>query len=143
MKEIVEVNGVKFEVDLSTAKKVQEFKVGDTVKVLIKEYQGYKSCLGTIIGFDWFERRPNIRIAYLNVDYSSAQIKTLDYFAGNEDVEISPLGYLGELEFTQTNIIEIMNREIENKELELKKAIRNKKIFLSTFGKYFEPKEQK
>jgi len=34
-KQIIEINGVKLEVDLSTAKRIDEFRVGDTVKVLI------------------------------------------------------------------------------------------------------------
>ena len=34
----VEINGTKFEVDLSKATKVEEFKIGDKVKVLEKTY---------------------------------------------------------------------------------------------------------
>ena len=34
-KQIIEINGVKLEVDLSTAKRIDEFRVGDTVKVFI------------------------------------------------------------------------------------------------------------
>jgi len=33
-KRIIEINGVKLEVDLTTARRIDEFKVGDTVKVL-------------------------------------------------------------------------------------------------------------
>ena len=55
-KRIIEVNGVKMEIDLRNAKVVENYKVGDYVKVLIKEYNSYKSYIGNIIGFDNFEK---------------------------------------------------------------------------------------
>ena len=39
-KRIVEIDGVKIEVDLRTAKRIDTFRVGDNVKVLCKEYNG-------------------------------------------------------------------------------------------------------
>ena len=36
-KRIVEIDGVKIEVDLRTAKRVDSYKVGDNVKILEKE----------------------------------------------------------------------------------------------------------
>ena len=32
-KRIIEINGVKLEVDMTTARRIDEFRVGDTVKV--------------------------------------------------------------------------------------------------------------
>lgn len=58
-KTIVEINGIKLEVDLRTAKRVEEYKVGDMVKVLKKEYgDSYKSYAGMIVGFDAFVALP-------------------------------------------------------------------------------------
>lgn len=37
-KRIIEINGVKLDVDLSQCKVVENYKVGDAVKVLVKEY---------------------------------------------------------------------------------------------------------
>ena len=37
-KRIIEVNGIKMEVDLRNAKRIDQFKVGDSVKVLVKSY---------------------------------------------------------------------------------------------------------
>jgi len=36
-KKIIEVNGVKLEVDLSSAKVIEEYRVGDVIKVLIAD----------------------------------------------------------------------------------------------------------
>lgn len=41
---IVEINGVKIEVDMRTAKRVDSFRVGDNVKVLDKDYNGTIFC---------------------------------------------------------------------------------------------------
>ena len=73
-KRIIEVNGVKMEIDLRNAKVVENYKVGDYVKVLIKEYNSYKSYIGNIIVFDNFEKTPTIVIAYLKNEYSSSTI---------------------------------------------------------------------
>jgi hypothetical protein len=48
---IVEINGVKLELDMRQAKlqSIDTFKVGDSVKVLIKEYgDSYKTHAGVI-----------------------------------------------------------------------------------------------
>ncbi|MHC4294732.1 MAG: hypothetical protein ACYSTL_04025, partial [Planctomycetota bacterium] len=50
---VVEINGVKLEVDLRHAKVIDQFRVGDRVKVLKKKYEKvYESHPGAIIGFD-------------------------------------------------------------------------------------------
>ena len=41
-KQIVEINGVKFEVDMSSAKIISEYKIGDKINVLVKDYQEKK-----------------------------------------------------------------------------------------------------
>ena len=47
-KRIIDINGMKMEVDLRTAKRIDTFKVGDNVKVLATEYNGtwgdYRFC---------------------------------------------------------------------------------------------------
>lgn len=45
-KRIIEVNGVKLEVDLRNARRVDEFRVGSPVKVLVKNYSTYESHFG-------------------------------------------------------------------------------------------------
>ena len=43
-KKIVEVNGIKLEVDMRYAKRIDEFRVGDTVKVLDVNDKWCKIC---------------------------------------------------------------------------------------------------
>lgn len=137
-KEIVEINGVKFEVDLSTAKKIQEFKVGDSVKILKKQYQDYKASLGIIVGFDWFESLPTVRIAYLDIDYSKAEVNFIDYNSESKDIEISPLNNINELSYNRSTIIDLLNRDIDKRTIELEEMKQKKELFINTFAKYFE-----
>ena len=90
-KRIIEVNGVKMEIDLRTAKVVENYKVGDYVKILVKDYSGYKSYIGNIIGFDNFEKNPTIVIAYLKNEYSTASIEFAYYNSQSEEIEITTL----------------------------------------------------
>jgi hypothetical protein len=53
---VVEINGIKVEVDLRTAKRVDSYSVGTPVKLLKQEYSDtYTTYTGVIIGFDEFK----------------------------------------------------------------------------------------
>jgi hypothetical protein len=136
-KRIVEINGVKIEVDLRTAKRVDNFKVGDHVKVLIKEYSSYKSNLGVIIGFDEFKNLPSIVVAYLNISYSCVEIKFLTINSETKDVEIAPCQDQ-DLVFEKADILGNFDREIEKKREEIRDIERKKNYFLHHYSKYFD-----
>ena len=63
-KETVEINGVKFEVDMDTAKRIDTFKVGDNVLLLDKRYNSSEIYTGVILGFYNFKELPTIQVAY-------------------------------------------------------------------------------
>jgi len=136
-KEIIEINGCRFEVDLTKAKKITEFKIGDTIKVLKKSYSNYESMIGTIIGFDYFKKKPAVNIMYLAGSYSP-EMKFLTYTSESEDVEICPLINSEEIIFSEINVIENFNKKIASKQLELDDLERQKSYFISSFGKYFK-----
>ena len=49
---IIEIAGVKMEIDLREAKRIEHYKVGDNIKVLVPEYNDtFKVCAGVILGF--------------------------------------------------------------------------------------------
>lgn len=136
-KRIIEVNGVKLEVDLRTAKRIDQFKIGDPIKVLKKDYSDYKSYMGVIVGFDNFEKHPTIIIAYLNIDYSGASIDFVYYNSESKDVEVAPINEF-EVPYKKSSIIEKFDRELKKKEEELRELKEKKNYFLNMFGKYFE-----
>ena len=87
---LIEVNGVKLEVDMRYAKKVEQYRVGDKVKVLIKKYSDTStSHIGVIVGFDNFEQRPTIIVAYIESDYSGTKLNFVHINKDTKDVEIA------------------------------------------------------
>lgn len=140
-KTIIEIKGQKFEVDLREATRIESFKVGDAVKLLVKESYGDKfvSRLGVIVGFDQFEKHPTIIVASLKVDYSGAQIEFTYISEANvkEEVELCPLNEW-DLPYTKQEILDRMDREIEKMKEELRELGNKRRYFLAMFGKYFE-----
>lgn len=137
VKKIVEINGCKFEVDLSQARKIEDFKVGDKVKILKKGYSdSYTVYPAVIIGFEWFQTLPTITIAYLVMDYNGAKIEFLYYNQNTKDYEISHTNNI-ELLMEPSDVLQKMNKEIAQKEAEILQIKDRQKYFLLNFGKYF------
>lgn len=140
-KQIIEINGIKMEVDLRHAKVIDQYKVGDSIKVLLNEYgEKYKSYIGTIIGFDNFEKHPTIVIAYLKTEYSSATIDYVYFNSETKDVEITALNDW-DIPVTKAQVIEKMDKMIESKANEIKEVEQKKALFERLFGQYFEKLE--
>ena len=87
-KRVIEVNGVKLEVDMRYAKRIEELRIGSKVKALNKEYSSYSVYPGVIVGFEQFEKLPTIVVAYYKTDYSGSDIKFVYYNAETKDTEI-------------------------------------------------------
>ena len=135
---IIEINGIKMQIDMRNAKVIEEYKVGDSIKVLIKSYNdNYHSYIGTIIGFDDFEKTPTVVIAYLKTEYSSASIEFLYYNSQTKDAEITALNDW-DLPLTKSEVLKQFHREQAKKDQELKELIQKERIFEKLFGKYFE-----
>lgn len=137
-KRIIEINGTKIEVDLRTAKRIDSFKVGDNVKILIEEYNNKLTPhLGVIIGFDNFQKNPTIIVAYLDISYSSAVIRYAYINSGSSKVELCPINDW-DIPYTKSDIITMLDGEINKAKEALRDLETKKNVFLSTFGKYFE-----
>jgi len=136
-KRIIEINGIKMEVDLRDCKIVDQYRVGDNIKVLVKEYSTYESHIGTIIGFDNFEKHPTVVIAYLKTKYNEADIHYLYFNDETKDAEITQLNDW-DIPITKTEILKRFDSEILKKENEIKDLENKKNLFETLFGKYFE-----
>lgn len=134
---IIEINGIKLDVDLRGARKIESYKVGDHIKILVRGYEDFKSYLGTIIGFDQFEKTPTIVIAYLKTSYGEASIEFVYYNSKKKDVEICPLNDW-DVPVSRQQVIDRFDSSIEKKKSELQELEQKKNIFLKLFGKYFE-----
>lgn len=140
-KRVIEINGIKLEVDLSTAKRIDEFKVGDNVKVLRKSYSGgYEVLAGVIVEFVNFKELPTMIIAMFKQDYSGSRIEFVNFNSKTEDIEITPCCE-HELKLEKCRVIDKMNSEIEKKKAEMEEMTAKRDWFEKHFAKYFEPAE--
>ena len=121
-KRIVEIDGVKIEVDLRSAKRVDSFKVGDNVKILEKDYDGYKVKPGIIVDFAEFSELPTIVIAVFEEGSwgTSPSISFIHYNANtSEDKKIEIiLSSEDEIKLSKDGVIEKFEREIQKKKNE-------------------------
>lgn len=137
-KRIIEINGVKLEVDLRYAKTIEAYRIGQKVKVLIKEYtDSYKSYPGVIVGFDNFVERPTIVIAYVQVTGYDSNIKIVYLNKDSKDIEITPM-IVDEVAFTREDGLKLFQAQIDKKKGEVEELEMKKSYFLEKFGEYFK-----
>jgi hypothetical protein len=132
-KRIIEINGIKLEVDMSTAKRIDEFKVGDNIKVL-KDARDVMP--GVIVDFVNFKELPTIQIAVFKQDYWGTQIEFINYNSRTEGIEIMPCSE-HELRLEKCRVIDKFNLEIEKKQSEVDELIQKRDWFVKHFAKYF------
>jgi len=137
-KRIVEINGLKVEVDLRTAKRVDSFKVGDAVKILIKKYSdNYESHFGMIVGFDEFKALPTIVVAYLAPSSWEQPLNFAYINAKTEGIEICAQDPK-DIGIQKSDLMGAFDREMNKKEQELREITRKRKYFEDMFGRYFQ-----
>jgi hypothetical protein len=138
-KRIIEINGVKIEVDLRTATRIDEFKIGDNVKVLKKNGSDFKVLPGVIIDFVDFKELPTIQIATFEMDYWGNHLNFINFNSDTKDIEISGVSN-HEIVLEKNRVIDKFNVEIEKKQSELDELLAKKNYLIKYFGKYFKDK---
>jgi hypothetical protein len=134
---IVEINGIKVEFDLRTAKRVDSFKVGDAVKILIKSYgDSYESHYGMIVGFDEFKELPTIIVAYLKPSSWESPLNFAYINSKSQNVEICPHD-ANDIGVAKSDLLAAFDREATKKEQELHEIKRKRAYFERMFGQYF------
>lgn len=136
-KRIIEINGIKMEVDLRNAKRIDTFKVGDPVKVLDMNYSDPQIYAGVIVGFAEFSKHPAIEVMTLNVGYSNADFKFIT-ITDKENSKYEIVHYNNyEKIFTKSSVLDIFQKDIEKKRVEIEELERKKKYFIDDFQKAF------
>lgn len=137
---IIEINGVKMEVDLRTAVRVDTLRVGTKVKLLCKnDYSGIKVFPGVVVGFEPFEAMPTILVAYVEQNYNEAGVKVAYINSSDksrEKWEIVP-SVDDDLPIAKASVLRSMDREIEKKQAEIADIESKRAYFLANFGMYF------
>ena len=135
-KTIIEVNGVKLEVDLRTARRVDELRIGDAVKVLIKTYGGHEVHPGVVVGFEPFVKLPTIIIAYAKTNWQDAKIEFVHFNAKSDEIEV--VKSLDDDLIDKEAAVRAFDREIVKLERQIADLVERKAYFLSKFGIYWE-----
>lgn len=141
---IIEINGVKMEVDLRRAKIVHSnLRVGSKVKVLVKgAYDGPKVWPGVIVGFDAFKDMPTITVAYVTSSYASAELCFAHINSKSaEKFEIVP-AHDDDLPVERGFVLEAFAREIDKKRREIEDIEAKRDYFTRMFGVYFDKATQ-
>ena len=119
-KRMIEIDGVKIEVDLRIAKRIDSFKVGSPVKVLDKTYSDIKVKSGIITDFCEFANLPTITIAVFEegTGSSAPSIKFIHYNEKTcKDYEIVGASD-DEIKVSRDGVVEKFEREIQKKKNE-------------------------
>ena len=138
---IVEIGGVKVEVDLRTAKQIEHFRIGDKCKVLTcEQYRSpkFKVHQGVIVEFADFKTMPTIVVCYLTEGskpdlefaYINSESKGCELAVSNNDVLVDKAEIVGRL-----------NREIRTKLAEVGDLRAKRDYFMKRFGVLFGNEE--
>ena len=136
---VVEINGVKMEVDLRTARTIDTYKVGDRVKVLVKKYSDtYETHHGVIVAFDNFENLPTITVCYITTGYNgdlsfsyiNEKNKAVELVACNDDIFIE-----------KGEVLARLQKQIDLKKAEIEDIERKMNYFENRFGAWFETED--
>ena len=132
---VIEVNGVKLEVDMRYARRIDEFRVGDTVKVLDKRNDKNEMRTGVITDFANFKELPTIMVAvYKSGDWWSAPtIEFIPYNSDTKDIEIVGVS-AEEVMVSKDTIVDRFNDNIMKKKAELDDLIVKRDTFVKYFG---------
>lgn len=135
----IEINGIKMEVDLRYAKRIDTIRVGDKVKLLAKsDYGEPKVVPGVVVGFEPFETLPTIIVTYLEISYSGVELK----FAyvndkSRKNWEIVP-SIDDEMPVDKADVLEGFRKERAKLQNSIEELDRKEAYFLRHFQKYFE-----
>ncbi len=142
-KRIVEINGIKMEVDMRTARRVDTFKVGDNVKVLGKTYNDQHEIKpGIIVDFAMFKELPTIVVAVFNEGgWSSTPSISFEHINSESNKEII-FATEEEIRLSREGVVEKFEREIQRKKNEWQDLQNQlayfKKHFLQSEGQVLE-----
>lgn len=134
----VEINGIKMQVDLRHARRIEEIRIGDKVRVLTKTYSGHEVYNGVVVGFEPFQNLPTIVIAYMKTEYSKIDLAFVHWNANTKDVEVVK-AVDDDLDLNKANVLGYFDRQRAKLDREIEELEERRKYFLDRFQTYWEP----
>lgn len=138
---IVEVNGIKLEVDLRSAKRIDTLQVGTRVKVLKKStYSGPEVYSGVVVGFEPFRDLPTILVAYIVVGHAKAEIKTIPINSATKDWDIIPA--VDDVLFDKLEALKMFDAQIAEANEKIRTLTEQRQYFERNFRQYWAKLER-
>lgn len=134
---IIEINGVKFEVDARTAtlRQLSTIRIGAKVKVLKDDNVYY----GTVIGFEPFAENPVVIICYIASTYYSSGIEfKFLYFSSKSKEQIVVSSEDDDAGLERDDVVMKIEKEIAKKQTEIQDLEDKKRYFLTKFSQYWD-----
>lgn len=132
----VEINGVKMEVDLRTAKRIETLRVGTRVKILRKKWgDTFEVLPGVVVGFEPFRGLPTIIVA--TVDLAEAKVEFVYYNAKQKDVEM--VAAVDDVLLDRETVEAKFEQAIGKHRREIADIEEKRDYFRRTFGLYWRP----
>ena len=133
------IQGTHFEISRAPEQPMTTFvRIGDRVKVMKKQYDGWKTYPGIVVSFDNFKDMPTFNIVYVNASYSSCELNSIAFNEETKDIKLSFLEEGSkEIDIDRTAIIKYFERAIEGKKNELSDLMYKMSYFEKNFGKFF------
>ena len=138
---VIEVNGVKMEVDLRHAKIVHtNIRVGSKVKILAKGgYSGPEVHAGVVVGFEPFTDLPTIIVAYIKNSYATAELAFAYINSKSADKWDLVPAVDDELPLNKADILMFFDRDISKLQGQISDIEAKRDFFLRNFNTYFAP----
>lgn len=135
-KRIIEINGVKLEVDMRSARRIDEFKVGDSVKVLDRRNDKNEMRSGVITDFANFKDLPTIMVAVYKAGsyWDKPSVEFIPFNANTEGIEIVGVS-AEETIVSRDTVVQKFDDEIAKKRDELNDLIIKRDTFVKYFGR--------
>ena len=133
---IIEINGVKFEVDARTAtlRQLSTISIGAKVKVLKDDRVLY----GAVIGFEPFADNPVVIICYIDGQYySSAPDFKFLYYSSKSKEQVIVSSEEDDAGIERDEVVNKIDKEISKREAEIKDLEDKKRYFLTKFKTYW------
>lgn len=136
---VVEINGVKMEVDMRYAKRIDTLRVGSKVKLLHKgdSYSRTSVYPGVVVGFEPFKDLPTIIVCYLKQEYGECKLEFAYINSGSNEKYDIVASVDEELPVAKADVLSRIDNEIAKKRAEIEDIERKRAFFLSHFTRYF------
>jgi hypothetical protein len=135
----IEINGVKFEVDLREAKQINTLRVGDRCRVLVKnDYGDDKVHAGVVIGFEPFQSRPTVIVVYVDGSYNR-DMKFAYINATSKNYELIKSVDDDAKALDKEDVLRSFDRDIATKQREIADLEEKRSYFLRKFATCWEP----